>query len=121
MTDAQIVASWWFGGDQKLKRTALEILAGALRSPLPLHYSVRLLLADYIEPRPRGNRSKQQDHRRIAAHIWRAVKRGDGIESGIAAAKAATGCKKSVAFEAWATWRPIFEKHSGKLKLLTAV
>jgi hypothetical protein len=112
---------------------ARRALARFLRGPLgPLDQAPLFMLAALIDPdkrddlslwlvfkRPRGNRSRPMNHRRVAAVIWHELRAGKPQKAAVSIAREKCKVSRSKALEAFDEWKPLFEKHGSKLKWLT--
>jgi hypothetical protein len=125
----------WLGGE--LKDGSIEDLEGrrALARVLrhgPVDRGLLFVLADLIDPdqrediglwltfkRPPG-RKKTTDWRRVAAVIWRELRRGKQQKTAVSIAMEECGVgSRDKALAAYKKWKPIFERDGSKLKALT--
>jgi hypothetical protein len=112
---------------------ARRALARFLRGPLgPLDQAPLFMLAALIDPdkrddlslwlvlkRPRGNRSRPIDHRRVAATIWHELRANKPQKAAVSIAMEKCRVSRRTALEAFYVWKPIFEKWGSKMKALT--
>jgi hypothetical protein len=110
---------------------ARRALAAALRYGR-LDRGLLFMLAALIDPdmrddlslwlvfkRPRGNRSRPMNHRRVAAVIWHELRANKQPKAAVSIAMEKCKVSRSKALEAFYKWEPLFERHGSKMKWLT--
>ena len=99
---------------------ARRTLARMLRSSKPLAPGLRFILAEAVDPdgedgtqlllKRKQGRPRRINQRHVAAFIYQKTKAGVSVESAVKEAEDKFGVGSSTAYDAWAKWRPDFER-----------